>query len=128
MRSPLFFLGTVERSFPIPDDMTENLEENAPQALLRDLHRPHKRFKVSPFDFVRVGFHSQHALHTAEIKQVFAVDYRLDLVQLAPTTSVVRDSRRELREILRSDWTKAPKMAVESHVPNPLELAKFFDV
>ncbi|HKA87200.1 MAG TPA: hypothetical protein VKE22_06010 [Haliangiales bacterium] len=126
----LLFLGTVERSFPIPDDAPDNLAENAPQALLRDLHRPDKRFKVSPFDFVRVHFKSEHDRHTDDIKRAVATDYRVNPVALVQTWASVRDSRRELRRILRSDWTKAPKLAsaVESHVPNPLELAKFFDV
>jgi hypothetical protein len=128
MRSPLFFLGMVERSFPVAGDVEQHLQENAPQALLRDLHRPDKRFQVNPFDWVRVGFHSQHVALTAGIKATVATDYRVRVHEIAPRVGpMVREDRRALRRILASDWTKAPKMAVEGRPVNPLELAKFFD-
>ena len=126
MRSPLLFLGLVGRSFPVPDDLMNDLAENAPQALLRDLHRPDKSFKVNPFDLVKAGFRSQHEQLTAAIKQTMFVDYRVHPQALLSTQPMIREDRAELRAILHSDWTKAPKLEVESKPLNPLELARFF--
>jgi hypothetical protein len=113
---PLLFLGMVRREFPVPHDVIPP-EPNAPQALLRDLHRVSKKFTVSPFDVQKAGVSLDGGRRQmAAIKRTLTARYEIPITELVPTHQMFKDSYREVRQLVRSDWTLAPKIATSEKV------------
>jgi hypothetical protein len=113
---PLLFLGMVRREFPVPDDMIP-LEPNAPQALLRDLHRVSKKFTLSPYDIEKIGVALDGGRgHMAAIKRTLTARYEIAITELVPTNKMWKESYREVKRLVASDWTQAPKIASSEKV------------
>lgn len=109
----LFALGWVRREREVPPDVESALYRNAPQALLRDLHRPVSSFSLTPFDFVsepkiRADAGGQV---TAENRQAFLASYRVPIDELLHTNVDMLNEGRALRATIARPWVDAPKLA-----------------
>jgi hypothetical protein len=111
------FVGVREvcRDFAMAEEAVEGrdraLAETAPQALLRDLHRPEITFEVSIMDFERHviprdGGRDAHA----DVKAYLYADYRVPIVELLTTSRDALEAMRDLKAILALPWPKAPKL------------------
>jgi hypothetical protein len=111
-RESLFALGEVRREREIPDDIEVALYRNAPQALLRDLHRPVSAFSLTPFDFV----HEQKIRAdaggqvTAENRKTLLASYRVPIDELLHTNADMRAEYRALKEVIARPWVDAPDL------------------
>jgi hypothetical protein len=125
---PLLFLGMVRREFPVPDDLIPP-EPNAPQALLRDLHRVSKKFRVSPDEIETVGLPLDGGRrHMAAIKRTLTARYEIAITELVPTNKLWKEGYREVKRLLRSDWNLAPKIASsEKEIPNIIAMRDWED-
>ena len=128
MTRPLLFLGMVRREFPVPHDVIPP-EPNAPQALLRDLHRVSKKFTVSPFDAEKAGVSLDGGRRQmAAIKRTLLARYEIPITELVPTHQMFKDSFREVKQLVGSDWTLAPKVATsEKVIPGYLAMRDWED-
>jgi hypothetical protein len=107
----LFALGEVTREYELYDDLDVVLGHKAPQALLRDLHRPVTQFTVGIMDFVRHPIDSdagEIALRAA--RETVTTDFRVPICELVPTNQMLREGMAELRHILSLPWDEAPKL------------------
>jgi len=106
----------VRREFPVPDEMIPP-EPNAPQALLRDLHRVSKKFTVNPFDIEKVTVSLDGGRQQmAAIKRTLTTRYEVPITELVPTRTMWKEGYREVKRLVRSDWTQAPKLASSEKV------------
>jgi len=95
-----------ERWFERPEDISEQMEECAPQALLRDLHRPELSFEKT-FEVIDMAA-EQKLDAVAEVIAAMATDWRLPELQIRPGV----EARQLYREVLaerRSPWADIPK-------------------
>ncbi len=95
-----------ERLFERPEDISEQMEENAPQALLRDLHRPELTFEKT-FELVDMAA-EQKLDAVAEVLAAMATDWRLPELQIRPGV----EARQLYAEVLaerRLPWPDIPK-------------------
>lgn len=95
-----------ERWYERPEDIRDALEENAPQALLRDLHRPETDFdRNSGNEFE--NFEDEPPREplipdvAKQIDEVFRERYKLQPVEIPDMSTLLADSRFEIR----SRWT-----------------------
>jgi hypothetical protein len=105
--------GTVadERYYERSDDISEAVAENAPQALLRDLHRLETNFD-QPAD----GFENPDEVPepepllvdlAAQIDEVMSLRFKFAPIAGTDIASLTQDSRREIR----LPWTEVPNRA-----------------
>ena len=95
-----------ERWFERPEDISEQMEENAPQALLRDLHRPELTFEKT-FEVIDMAA-EQKLDAVAEVVAAMKTDWRLPELQIRPGI----EARQLYGEVLaerRSPWADIPK-------------------
>jgi len=111
MSESLFSVREIERVREVDWEIEGLLMHNTPQALLRDLHRPVKTFRVSPLEFRRVDAPLSDAGRktSAEVKETIRADYRVDIVGVAPTRTLYQEAMAELHAILGSPWADAPR-------------------
>jgi hypothetical protein len=107
----LFKLGIVDREYPVAEDLDWELRQVAPQALLRDLHRPEKKFQVSPFDFV----YHEHLIdggraHFRAARAQYFQSLRVPIGDLLHTNRDMHEEWRALRRTLKLPWQDAPKL------------------
>lgn len=111
---PLFDRKMIENKVQIaderwterPEDISEQMEEVAPQALLRDLHRPELTFEKT-FEVVDMAA-EQKLDAVAEVIAAMATNWRLPELQIRPGV----EARLLYAEILaerRSPWPDIPK-------------------
>ena len=114
-------LREVSREREVPWEIEGALRHGAPQAILRDLHRPVPRFDVQPHEFEDVPMIKNLAgmTETQGIRQTFLASYRVPIVDLVHTTKDMLGEFRRLKETLARPWTDAPKLA-----PSATERAK----
>jgi len=125
MATPVFdaertFVGVreVRRDFPLPAEAAEFLEvalnELAPQALLRDLHRPELSFNVSIMDFDRHEIPRDAGRQAYDwAKGIVLADYRVPIESLLRTNREAHEAMRDLKGILARPWSKAPKLGTQ---------------
>lgn len=114
------FVGVREvcRELAMPEEIVEQrdiaLAEMAPQALLRDLHRPEIEFEVSIMDFERHVIPRDGGRDAyADVKAYLYADYRVPIVELLTTNRDAREAMRELKAIMALPWAKAPKLGAQ---------------
>jgi len=109
----LFALREVSRESEVPPDIEDALRQGAPQAILRDLHRPVPSFDVNPFEFQDVPMIRNLAgtVETQELRQAFLASYRVPIVELVHTTKDMLGEFRALKATLARPWIDAPKLA-----------------
>jgi hypothetical protein len=111
---PLFDRKMIENKMQIaderwterPEDISEQMEENAPQALLRDLHRPELTYEKL-FEVVDMAA-EQKLDAVAEVLAAMATNWRLPELQIRPGV----EARQLYGEVLaerRSPWADIPK-------------------
>lgn len=111
----------ISREREVPWEIEGALRHGAPQAILRDLHRPVPRFDVQPHEFEDVPMIKSLAgtTETKEVRQALLASYRVPIVELVHTTKDMLGEYRGLKETLARPWTDAPKLA-----PSAIEKAK----
>src|SRR5262245_60548188 len=109
----IFSLREIQRQFEVPWDLELAMAQVAPQAILRDLHRPVTSFAVSGTDF------ESHERPTdcgrADLKQIhtdFARDLRVPIVDLLKTSRSARAAFKDLKALMALPWTDAPKLGI----------------
>lgn len=117
----IFSLREVSRLREIPYEVESALWTNAPQALLRDLHRPVVKFGVNPLEFARIervidGGRSA----IRDIKQIMVTSYQLRLTDLLATPKVYRETIAERRQIMKGPWADAPKLGAAKYTVSGL--------
>lgn len=98
------------RSYEMPSDRTDNLNECTPQALLRDLHRPELTFEKT-FEVVDPTVENRVDRH-AIIAEALAFR-RASLDKSAPEIREARALLLEVRKARRRPWIELTK-----HMPN----------
>jgi hypothetical protein len=98
------------REREIPSDLHADLKEVAPQALLRDLHRPVTSFAISEYDRMETGWDRGGRGGAREIKQLVAARYQVPIETLLRTPADIQEDLATLRGILALKWEEAPKM------------------
>ena len=108
----LLALGSIQREMGVPPDIDDALAETAPQALLRDLHRPVSGFEVPMMEFGQLPFIRADAggAETAQRRQTLLASYKVPIETLVPTAALVREDRAALRATLALPWSDAPKL------------------
>jgi hypothetical protein len=109
----LFSLREVSREREVPWEIDQALRQGAPQAILRDLHRPVPSFEINPYEFEEVPMIRNLAgsAETSELKKAFLASYRVPIVDLVHTTKDMLGEFRALKATLARPWTDAPKLA-----------------
>src|SRR5690349_13911020 len=97
----MYSLREVQRVREPPDDIDMCLAYNAPQALLRDLHRPIVKWEVSPLDFQRFEFIFDAGTGaTKDTKATVLADYRIRLHELGRSKDKMVHEFRALKSLL----------------------------
>ena len=100
----------INRVREVDSAIDEALSVNAPQALLRDLHRPITTFSVNPLEFEKNERPRDAAQSiTKETKETLFTSYRIDLHALATAWEIYKGSIVERRQALGGEWADAPK-------------------
>jgi len=94
------FKGVAEpREMERPDDIEDDLRDRAPQALLRDLHRPETDFS---FQFERVDYAAEQRLDpTVEVERAMKTSWKLPPLGKLPwleSCELLETVRRERKE------------------------------
>ena len=106
----LFSVREITRQTFVDSAIEEAMSECAPQALLRDLHRPITTYSVNPLEFEKNERPRDAAQSiTVETKKTFYASYRINLAAEAPVHAMVRESIAERRQALGGVWADAPK-------------------
>ena len=94
------------REIELPQELEDDLRECAPQAILRDLHRPELDFEKT-FEIVDIAAEQRLDI-VAEVRAVMATRYEIDISALGPSAShEARAQLRELRDLLRDQpWPR----------------------
>ena len=111
-RGSLFALGEIRREREVPAEIESAMYRNAPQALLRDLHRPVSTFSLTPFDFVpepKIRADAGGEV-SAENRRTLLASYRVPMADLLHTTADMVETYRALRATIARPWTDAPKL------------------
>jgi hypothetical protein len=95
---------------PVPGDLEGEMNSVAPQAILRDLHRPETQFGISGLDQIPLGWDRGAAQAVGEVRELIAKEYRIPIDTLITTKGMIVDDLKELSSIKALDWTQAPKM------------------
>jgi hypothetical protein len=106
---PLFKLGPVLNEYPIYDELHWDMQHLTPQAILRDLHRPVKRFTVSEFEVHELPRDGGRN-HFKAARAGYFVNLRIPIQELVPTNRWIQEEMRELRRIKALPWQDAPKI------------------
>ncbi len=109
----LFTLREVTREREVPWEIDAALRQGAPQAILRDLHRPVPKFDVNPYEFQEVEMIRNRAgtEETKELRSALLASYRVPIVELVHTTKDMLGEFRALKATLALPWADAPKLA-----------------
>jgi hypothetical protein len=100
----------VRRLREIDGEIEEALSRNAPQALLRDLHRPSKSFTINPDGIERYDAPKDAGRNAyGAIKARIFASYRVPIVELIQTNRMASEALRAMRAILRLPWADAPR-------------------
>src|SRR5262245_33225305 len=107
----IFSLREIKRQFEVPWDLEIALAQAAPQAILRDLHRPITRFGVSGMDFDSYSRPTDCGRSDlAQVHKDLAMDLRVPIVDLLHTTKTALAAFRDLKALMALPWTDAPKL------------------
>jgi hypothetical protein len=109
----LFALGEVRREREIDYEIETCLNQNAPQAMLRDLHRPVTDWRVSPSSFERFELQTDAGRGAVrEIKETIFADRRVPILDLVPTNAMWKAGWAESRQLIfKSSWADTPKFS-----------------
>ncbi|SRR6266568_4052866 len=111
----IFSVREIRREIDPPWDLEMALARRAPQALLRDLHRPVTQFAVSPGDFDR--YERVTDCGRAAIRAVRAdifMDLRVPIQDLLHTNRTMVEEYRAIKATLKRAWTDAPKFGMQT--------------
>ena len=100
------------REIERPEDISEEMQDTTPQALLRDLHRPELLFDKI-FEVVDVSA-EQKIDAVAVVREALATSWKLPALGDPPSVEL-RKIWDEIRAERRSPWATIPKRA---HLPN----------
>jgi hypothetical protein len=113
----IFAVREISKQYERTSDVDDQLRLCAPQAMLRDLHRPSKEFTVSLMDFERHEMRLDGGREAAAAtKRLMTASYRIPIMELVPTRAMYHQAWGELRGILTGPWTDAPKFGTQ-YVP-----------
>ncbi|MBA3456731.1 MAG: hypothetical protein H0T42_26815 [Deltaproteobacteria bacterium] len=93
------------RELQRPEDIDEQLEDNTPQALLRDLHRPELSFEKT-FELVDMAAEQKIDV-VAEVNAAMATSWKLPALGIRPGIEA-RQLTDEIKAELRSPWPAIP--------------------
>ena len=110
---PMFDFGMADRVYTIAEpreveiseEMRDDLKEVAPQALLRDLHRPETDFEMV-FEVVDMSAEQKLDI-VAEVAEAMRTKWTLQSLGLSPFEEERRGLERD-REIRRQPWSQLP--------------------
>ncbi len=94
-----------ERQLQRPDDIEEQMQENAPQALLRDLHRPELFFEKT-FEMIDQAADQKIDI-VAEVNQAMATNWKLPAFGIRPGVEALQ-LMGDVKAELRSPWREIP--------------------
>ena len=94
------------RDLQRPEDIEDQLAESAPQALLRDLHRPELMFEKL-FEVVDMAAEQKIDI-VAEVNAAMATSWKLPAFGIRPGIEA-RQLMSEVKAELRSSWPEIPK-------------------
>jgi hypothetical protein len=103
-------ISTEVRDRPVPGDLEGEMNAVAPQAILRDLHRPETTFGVTALEQVPLGWDRGAAQVVGEVRGLIAKEYRIPIETLLTTQKTVDEDRKELAALKAADWAQAPKL------------------
>lgn len=110
-----------------PEDLSDAVAEQVPQAVLRDLHRPVP--EVGPIELERLELVGETGTRPMEmVRDIIDTRYRADLQALADTPRQIRESMAEMRHRIDDEpWAEA-KPEKPSSFPdfNTADLMKWF--
>ena len=110
----IFSVREITKQYERTADVDDQLRLTAPQAMLRDLHRPTKEFTVSMMDFERHEFRLDGGRDaTAATKATMRTSFRIPIMELVHTRDMYRAGWAELRGILTGSWADAPKFGTQ---------------
>ncbi len=110
-----------------PEDLSEELREQVPQAVLRDLHRPEP--EVGPIELERVSLVEETGVRPLEtVRAIIDTRYRIDICALLDTPAQIRAATAEMRQrIDGTPWADArPEKPSAFPSSNPADLMKWF--
>ena len=94
-----------ERQVQRPEDIEEQMQENTPQALLRDLHRPELFFEKT-FEMVDQAAEQKIDI-VAEVNQAMATNWKLPAFGIRPGVEALQ-LMGDVKAELRSPWREIP--------------------
>jgi hypothetical protein len=110
----LFVLGEVSRVRELDYEIEVWLSQNAPQAMLRDLHRPVTDWRIGSYDF------EKHEIQTdagrgvlRQLKADYVKSYRVPICDLIPTNKIWKEGWAEVRSAINAPWADAPKFGTQ---------------
>ncbi|HEY4238201.1 MAG TPA: hypothetical protein VGM88_00215 [Kofleriaceae bacterium] len=98
-------ISTQTREYELPDGLQDRMSENAPQALLRDLHRPESMYEKW-FQLVDMAA-AQRMDIVAVIAKALRTNLHVTLDPELPTQALYRELR-EVRAERRASWLEVP--------------------
>lgn len=104
-----------ERLLQRPEDIEEQMQENAPQALLRDLHRPELTFEKA-FEMIDMAAEQKIDV-VAEVNAAMATNWKLPAFGIRPGVEALQ-LMGDVKAELRSPWREIPDRV---HLPNRRE-------
>ncbi len=96
------------RELERPEDISDEMQSNAPQALLRDLHRPEMYFDKT-FEVVDVAA-SQRLDAVAAVREAFATSWKLPPLGRLPSEELAT-LFDDIRAERRAPWSEIPRRA-----------------
>jgi hypothetical protein len=93
-----------------PYGLEEPLKINAPQALLRDLHRPVSRYEITGFEPAGEGIDRGGRVAMREIKALMRTNFKVPIKTLLDTPALYRECLAERKAAMGGKWEDAPKL------------------
>ena len=98
------------RDRDVPGDLQGEMTAVAPQAILRDLHRPETNHTIGGLDQIPTGWDRGAAQAVGEVRALIATEYRIPIATLLTTQKTIDEDLGELSSIKSRDWAQSPKM------------------
>lgn len=112
----------------VPDDVASALHHCAPQALLRDLHRPISDYMITELDRTDVGWDRGGRTVMGDVRRQIREGRAIPIRSLLDNQKAIREDLGELAAIKALPWDQAPKLSTEAATTTsgmPTELPSF---
>ena len=97
-----------------PSDLRTDMKDMAPQALLRDLHRPVEKFHIGNYDMHPIPWDRGARGTMAWLKDHFVADYRIPIESLLHTPADLAETIAERKQLIGMDWNQVPKLGLKA--------------